>query len=67
MGHKLNRREFVKGSFAASVVAASPAPTLIVQSETKPVVISDMSGIRFKNGGPMYCVEKAFDAMMTTQ
>jgi N4-(beta-N-acetylglucosaminyl)-L-asparaginase len=63
MGNKMNRREFFKGSLAASVVVASPAPTMIVPSETRPIVISDSSGIRFKNGGPMSCVEKAFDAI----
>ena len=56
---RVNRREFVKSGFAATVVA----PTMIVPSGVKPVVISDVSGIRFNNGGPMSSVEKAFDLM----
>jgi len=53
---KVNRREFVKSGLAASV-----APTILVPSAVKPVVISDLSGIRFKNGGPVSSIEKAFD------
>ena len=30
----------------------------------KPVVISDLSGYRFKNGGPVCCVEKAFSMIV---
>ncbi|MBP1595636.1 MAG: putative asparaginase [Acidobacteria bacterium] len=31
----------------------------------KPVVISDLSGYRFKNGGPVCCVEKAFSLIVS--
>ena len=62
MGVKLNRREFVKSGMAASFAAAA-SPTVLVPSAVKPVVISDLTGIRFKNGGPMCCVEKAFDLL----
>ena len=58
--NKVNRREFVKSGLAASLVAPV-VPTMIVPAEVKPVVISDVSSIRFKNGGPMSSVEKAFD------
>ncbi len=57
---EINRREFVKGGLAASM-AAPAVPTMIIPADVKPVVISDVSGIRFKNGGPMSSVEKAFD------
>jgi N4-(beta-N-acetylglucosaminyl)-L-asparaginase len=67
---RMYRREFLKAGFATGVAAAtsrtrtaSSAPTLLVPTEIKPVVISDLSGIRFKNGGTMSCVEKAFDLM----
>jgi N4-(beta-N-acetylglucosaminyl)-L-asparaginase len=58
---KMNRREFVKTGLAVGV--AAPVPTMIVPAAVKPVVVSDISSIRFKNGGPMSAVEKAFDLM----
>lgn len=63
MTRRVNRREFVKRGLAATVVApaVSTVPTMIVPAEVKPVVVSDISSIRFKNGGPMSSVEKAFD------
>ncbi len=36
------------------------APTVHVPRSTRPVVISDLSGIRFNNGGPESAVERAF-------
>jgi N4-(beta-N-acetylglucosaminyl)-L-asparaginase len=60
MASRVNRREFVKSGLAATMVAPV-APTMIVPAEVKPVVVSDISSIRFKNGGPMSSVEKAFD------
>ncbi|MBE3072454.1 MAG: N(4)-(beta-N-acetylglucosaminyl)-L-asparaginase [Acidobacteria bacterium] len=68
----MNRREFVKAGAAATVVAASPgvvfgqAPTVLTPRTAKPVVISSANGNRFKNGGPVTCVEKAF-ALITGQ
>jgi N4-(beta-N-acetylglucosaminyl)-L-asparaginase len=67
MGKKINRREFVRTGVAAGLASAAPktlfgrAPTVITPKAIKPVVISDSSGIRFKNGGPVNCVEKAFE------
>ncbi len=58
MPSKLSRRQFLTTS---AVVGASP--TLIVPQGVKPVVISDVSGIRFKNGGPVSSIEKAFELM----
>ena len=62
MLRKVNRREFVKSSFVAPAAIAA-APTMLIPSEVEPVVISDVSGIRFKNGGPMSSVEMAFYRM----
>jgi N4-(beta-N-acetylglucosaminyl)-L-asparaginase len=57
---KVNRREFVKTGLAMGVVAPA-VPTMIIPAAVKPVVISDISSVRFKNGGDMTAVEKAFD------
>jgi N4-(beta-N-acetylglucosaminyl)-L-asparaginase len=68
-GKKLNRRQFVYAAAATGLAAAAPgsslarAPTLLAPKSVKPVVISDRSGIAFKNGGPMSAVEKAFDGI----
>ena len=69
MTKKMNRRDFVKTGFAAGMAATVPvkafgrAPTVMAPKSVKPVVISDASGFRFKNGGPVNCVEKAFEMM----
>ena len=56
----LDRREFVKTSAAAAVAAVVPAPSLYLPRAVKPVVISDYSGIHYRNGGPRTAVEEAF-------
>lgn len=66
---KITRRDFVLSSAAAGVAAATPvaafgsSPTMIVQGESKPVVIASGNGNRFKNGGTKTCVETAFNLM----
>jgi N4-(beta-N-acetylglucosaminyl)-L-asparaginase len=67
MSKHINRREFVATGAAASLAAGLPraimaqdAPTVMTPQTVRPVVIADHSGIRYKNGGPMSCVEKAF-------
>src|SRR6185369_5697319 len=72
MGRKLNRREFVQTTTAATVAAAAmPAtlfgqgPTIIMRKSVKPVVISSSNGHQFKNGGSKTCVETAF-SMITS-
>jgi N4-(beta-N-acetylglucosaminyl)-L-asparaginase len=72
MGRKINRREFVGAGAAAgiaSAVAARPvfgqAPTMMTPRSVSPVVIASGNGHRFKNGGPVTCVEKAF-SMITS-
>ncbi len=76
MSPRLNRREFVKAGTAAGLAAAAPfemgraaaqtasgrAPAIAAGS--RPRVVSSANGHRFKNGGPVTCVEKAF-AMIT--
>jgi N4-(beta-N-acetylglucosaminyl)-L-asparaginase len=70
MVQKIHRRKFVLAAGAAGLAAAVPhrsganAPTLVIPKTVKPVVISDDSGIRFKNGGPVCCVEKAFQMII---
>lgn len=67
MTRKMNRRDFVKASVAAGIAATAPAkafgraPTVMAPKNLKPIVISDSSGFRFKNSGPVNCVEKAFE------
>jgi N4-(beta-N-acetylglucosaminyl)-L-asparaginase len=67
---KLNRRQFVQTTAAASAAAAIPT-TLFGQAPVmktggvKPVVISSNNGNKFKNGGTQTCVEKAF-SMITS-
>ncbi len=76
MSRKLNRREFVMAGAAAGLAAASPgnlgaqaqsrpqSPTVMTRKSVKPVVISSANGNRFKNGGDMTCVEKAFSMIV---
>src|SRR5438105_11732829 len=62
----MKRRDFMIGSAAAGVVAASArrskgkAPTVLVPAAVKPLVISSANGNIFKNGGDLTCVQKAF-------
>jgi N4-(beta-N-acetylglucosaminyl)-L-asparaginase len=66
MGNKLTRRNFVLTGAAAGLMAgrvdAAPGqgPQIVTGKSIKPVVISAANGNRFKNGGPVTCVEKAF-------
>ena len=66
----MNRRCFVRSSAVAGLsMAVAPrtllgqAPTIINSKSLKPVVIASANGNKFKNGGDMTCVQKAF-AMM---
>src|SRR5256885_4184110 len=67
MRRKLSRREFVQTTTAAAAAAAAVPKTVFGQGLTvmtpksvKPVVISSSNGHKFKNGGSLTCVEKAF-------
>src|SRR3954466_1627505 len=79
MSDKISRREFVVTTTAGVAAAAGPAfgqapagedaktanqPTM-KQTSAKPVVVASANGHKFKNGGTVTAVEKAF-AMMTS-
>ena len=64
---KLKRREFLAGTAAAGITIGairakgSPvAPTMLIRADVKPVVVSSANGNRYKNGGTMTAVQKAF-------
>ena len=63
MNNKLSRRAFVATGTAAVAIATktfAQGPTVIRRSPAKPVVVSSANGNRFKNGGDMTGVEKAW-------
>src|SRR5438105_5963911 len=68
MSDRISRREFVLTSTAGIAAAAGApafgqAPTVQTRKSVKPVVIASANGHRFKNGGTMTAVEKAFSMM----
>jgi N4-(beta-N-acetylglucosaminyl)-L-asparaginase len=65
MNKKINRRQFVATTAAAGVAARmfGQGPTVIRRGPAKPVVISSANGNKFKNGGDVTCVQKAFTLM----
>lgn len=66
----MNRRTFVRTTVGATLAVSTPrplfgqAPNVMSVRTPKPVVIASANGNKFKNGGDMTCVEKAF-ALMT--
>src|SRR5918996_3403138 len=56
---KIKRREFIRNTAVAGVAF----PMILKQSAVKPLVIASSNGNRFKNGGEVTCVEKAFTMM----
>ena len=69
MPRRVNRREFVMTGTAAGLAAAAPGTALgqapaLKSGGSKPVIVSSANGHRYKNGGAVTCVEKAF-ALMT--
>jgi len=67
MARRISRRQFVATGAAAAGLAAAPkvfgqAPA-VHTSGVKPVVVASSNGNRFKNGGPVTGVEKAFQMM----
>jgi N4-(beta-N-acetylglucosaminyl)-L-asparaginase len=66
---KIKRREFIQSSAAGALtIAASKStvaqfPNLMIQTGVKPVVVASSNGNRFKNGGDMTSVHKAFTMM----
>ena len=67
---KIKRREFIRTgavaglTLAATKTAISQSPAIITQGGIKPVVIASANGHRFKNGGNVTAVQKAFTMMM---
>lgn len=65
---EMNRRQFVTAGAAAAAGAAAvsrradgqAAPTVLVRRTVDPVVIGDISALRFTNGGARSAVEEAF-------
>ncbi|MEO8031793.1 MAG: isoaspartyl peptidase/L-asparaginase [Gemmatimonadota bacterium] len=67
----VSRRDFLKRSTAAGVVAGSApgllsngAPAVRRSQAARPVVIASMNGNFYKNGGSTTCVEEAYLQMM---
>lgn len=66
MTKKIRRREFMRTGAVAGLTLASAKsaisqfPTILIQSGVKPIVIASANGNRFKNGGDMTAVQKAF-------
>jgi N4-(beta-N-acetylglucosaminyl)-L-asparaginase len=66
MSEQLNRRDFLIAGAGAGLAAAAPrtlhghAPAVIAGRTSRPVVISSANGNRFKNGGDVTCVQKAW-------
>src|SRR5829696_405732 len=56
---KMKRREFIRNGAVASI-ALPMGPMILQQSAVKPLVISSANGNRFKNGGTVTAVQKAF-------
>jgi len=67
MAHGIDRRAFVKTTAAAATVAAARArpvagaPVVHTPTSVPPVVIADLSGLEYRNGGPQCAVERAFE------
>ena len=68
----INRRDFVRATASVGLAVAAPisidgvaaarqaAPQVMIRSAVRPLVVSDASGIQFRNGGPECAVERAF-------
>ncbi len=65
MTKKIKRRDFIRsgavaGLTIASARSAAAFPNILVQGPVKPLVVASANGNRFKNGGTMTSVHKAF-------
>ena len=67
MAKRVSRRQFVQASTAGlAVAAARPAfgrAPAVQTGGVKPVIVASSNGNRYKNGGPVTGVQKAFDLM----
>ena len=63
---RIKRRDFMRNSAAAGLTLAGTKasvlqfPNIIVQGDVKPIVVSSANGNKFKNGGDVTAVQKAF-------
>ena len=70
MRKKIKRRDFMRTSAVAGLTLATTKSSVIqfpnvrIQNGIKPIVISSANGNRFKNGGNMTAVQKAFTMMV---
>jgi N4-(beta-N-acetylglucosaminyl)-L-asparaginase len=70
MNSKMSRRDFVITSAAAGLSAGAPiaasaqTPAPKISNKVKPVVVASSNGFTMKNGGPLNCVETAFQRML---
>ena len=58
----MRRRDFVRNAAAGAVVGTVPglaAPAVHTRA-TRPLLVADVSSIRFRNGGPESAIERAF-------
>jgi N4-(beta-N-acetylglucosaminyl)-L-asparaginase len=60
---QITRRTFVATTVGAAAVVRAQGPTVITRGPAKPAVVSSANGNRFKNGGSVTGVEKAFTMM----
>jgi len=69
MANRIKRRDFMTTTAGAGIaaavrpLAASSGPTVLVQGNSRPVIVASANGHQFKNGGPQTCVELAFERM----
>jgi N4-(beta-N-acetylglucosaminyl)-L-asparaginase len=64
----MKRRDFIRATAGATLLASSgtlraQTPNIMHNKSIKPVVISSANGNKFKNGGDMTCVHKAWTMM----
>jgi N4-(beta-N-acetylglucosaminyl)-L-asparaginase len=70
---RIKRRDFIRNSAVAGLAfaggkpssntVAQQFPNILAQSSVKPIVIASANGNRFKNGGDVTAVQKAFTMM----
>src|SRR5688572_31374188 len=69
MTKRMKRRDFMRTSAVAGITLAATKneaagfPTILKQSAVKTLVIASANGNRFKNGGSVTAVQKAFTMM----
>jgi N4-(beta-N-acetylglucosaminyl)-L-asparaginase len=73
MTKRIKRRDFMRTTAVAGLALAAPKdeafgfPTILKQSAVKPLVIASANGHRFKNGGNVTAVQRAFTMISSGQ